>query len=190
VIAATNRDLQADVASGRFRGDLFWRLDVVSLKLPPLRVRTEDFPALIDHFLDRINRDLGTNVTGVAPEALRVMLTYEWPGNIRELENVLVKAVILAEGPTLRVSDLPPRLRAQDEGSDPSWIGGPKTLSEAVVRASERIERAMIQTTLSECKGNRTATAESLGINRKTLFNKMRQYGLSSEPEDQDDLGS
>jgi DNA-binding NtrC family response regulator len=190
VIAATNRDLQADVAAGRFRSDLFWRLDVVSLRLPPLRVRTEDFPALIDHFLDRINRDLGTNVTAVAPEALRVMLAYEWPGNVRELENVLVKAIVLADGPTLRVSDLPPRLRGQDGGEDASWAGGPKTLSEAVLRASERVERAMIQATLSECKGNKTATAESLGINRKTLFTKMRQYGLTSGGEDHEDLGS
>jgi DNA-binding NtrC family response regulator len=155
-----------------------------------LRDRLDDFPALIDHFLDRINRDLGTNVTGVAPEALRVMLAYDWPGNVRELENVLVKATVLAEGPTLRVTDLPPRLRRQDASESPSWIGGPQTLSEAVALAGERVERAMIQATLSESRGNRTLAAESLGINRKTLFNKIRQYGLSSEAEDHDDPGS
>jgi DNA-binding NtrC family response regulator len=191
VIAATNHHLEAAVASGRFRGDLYWRLNVMTVKLPALRERPEDLPALIDHLLERTNRELGTKVTAIAPEASRLLHAYEWPGNVRELENALRRALVLADGPTLRVADLPPRV--QSLGGDPGKTpvmpegGGSLTLAAAVTHATARIERAMIQATLSECDGNRTATAASLGINRRTLFNKMRLYGLTSEDEHEED---
>ena len=189
VIAATHRNLDAAVASGRFRHDLFWRLNVVSLQLPALRDRADDLPALLDYLLERTNRALGTAVTTIAPDALRLLLAYDWPGNVRELENAVTRAVVLAQGATLQASDLPWRLRAGGTPvADGAEGGGAEllTLEDAVARATERVERVVIRATLARHQGNRQATATSLRINRKTLFNKMRAYGLSTEDADAD----
>ena len=183
VIAATNKDLAREVREGRFREDLYWRLNVVQIRLPALRERRDDLPILLDHFVDRFNRELGLAVQSIAPDARRLLCDYDWPGNVRELENTVCRAMILCEGDTLTVADLPGRVRGENEGIDAS-LGSDLvrlTLTEAVAQASERLEKVMILSRLAEHRGNRTATAESLGVSRKTLFNKMRQYGMTGE---------
>jgi len=180
VVAATHRGLEEAVARGKFRDDLYWRLNVVPLRLPPLRERPSDLPLLIDYFVDRLNAELNRRLTGVSPEAQRVLAGHEWPGNIRELENILKRAMILAEGPVLQVEDLPCPLGRSSGGS------GPITLADAVGRATTRVERSLIETTLAQYRGNRTATADVLGINRKTLFYKMRAHGLIDADRDED----
>jgi DNA-binding NtrC family response regulator len=184
VLAATNKNLELAVRTGQFREDLYWRLNVMSLKLPPLRDRPEDLPLLIDAVIQRLARDTGLPVSSLSPEARRLLLAHDWPGNVRELENTLQRAMVLCEGTSLLPRDLPPRIRGEAGDDGPGNDGpGPASLSEAVRRAVERVERTWIQVALSEHRGNRTATADSLGINRKTLFNKMRLYDLLSETE-------
>jgi DNA-binding NtrC family response regulator len=187
VIAATNSDLEKEVRAGRFRDDLYWRLNVIHIRLPSLRERRADLPILVDHLVDRFNRELGLAVKGIAPDARQVLNGYPWPGNVRELENTICRAMIFCEGDTLKVSDLPGRVcgeppegGAQERRSDLSRLG----LTEAVTEATERLEKMMILARLAEHRGSRTTTAESLGISRKTLFNKMRQYGLSGDEID------
>jgi DNA-binding NtrC family response regulator len=184
VLAATNRDLDGAVAREAFRQDLFWRLNVLSVKLPPLRDRPEDLPLLIDAFVQRLSRDLSLDVRSISPEARRLLTAHDWPGNVRELENTLQRAMLLAEGTSLQAGDLPPRIRGEMPG-EPSGSAqvGRLTLVEAVRRSTERIERTWIQSALAEHHGNRTAAAEALGINRKTLFNKLREYGMAPADE-------
>lgn len=183
VIAATNKGLEEEVTAGRFREDLFWRLNVIQIRLPPLRQRRQDLALLFDHFMDRLSRELGLAVPAMAPDARQLMIDYPWPGNVRELENTICRAMILCDGDKLTVADLPARVRGEREND----IGGPAsdlhqlTLQDAVKEATERLEKRMIVSRLADLSGSRTATAESLGISRKTLFNKMRQYKLGEE---------
>jgi len=187
VVAATNKDLEKESREGRFREDLFWRLNVMHIRIPSLRERPADLPLLIDHFVGRFNRELGLAVESIAPDARQLLCEHAWPGNVRELENTICRAMILCEGETLTLADLPGRVRGETSGE-----GGPPrsdlshlSLADAVVEATERLEKVMILSRLAEHQGSRTATAESLGVSRKTLFNKMRQYGLSGEePEE------
>jgi DNA-binding NtrC family response regulator len=181
VIAATNKNLESAVKKGLFREDLFWRLNVVGLRLPPLRERLEDLELLIDALLERINTELHCQVTAISNEARGLMLAYHWPGNVRELENALRQALALSQGTTLLAVDLPQRLRpvADRPHNELTGAGDPITLAAAVEQATQRIERALILATLAEHQGNRTATAQALNVNRKTLFTKMRQYGLT-----------
>jgi DNA-binding NtrC family response regulator len=187
VIAATNKDLEKESREGRFREDLYWRLNVVHVRLPALRERRADLPVLLDHFLDRFNRELGLAVQAIAPDARRLLIDYDWPGNIRELENTICRAMILCEGDMLTVADLPGRVRGErsDGGFLPASDLSKLTLTEAVAEATERLEKMMILSRLAEHRGSRTATAESLGVSRKTLFNKMRQYGLSGDESEE-----
>jgi DNA-binding NtrC family response regulator len=183
VVAATNKDLEKESREGRFREDLFWRLNVVHIRLPSLRERRADLPILIDHFVDRFNRELGLAVESIAPDARQLLCEYPWPGNVRELENTICRTMILCEGNTLTLADLPGRVR----GEPAEGVAGPRSdlsrlsLADAVAEASERLEKVMILSRLAEHRGSRTATAESLGVSRKTLFNKMRQYGLTGD---------
>jgi DNA-binding NtrC family response regulator len=183
VVAATNKDLEKESRVGRFREDLYWRLNVVHISLPPLRERSADLPILIDHFVDRFNRELGLAVESVAPNIRQLLCEYQWPGNIRELENTVCRAMILCEGNALTAADLPGRVRGEIAGPDIA-LGSDLvrlTLAEAVTQATERLEKMMILSRLAEHRGSRTVTAESLGVSRKTLFNKMRQYGMTGE---------
>jgi nitrogen regulation protein NR(I) len=188
VVAATNKDLEKEAREGRFREDLYWRLNVVHVRLPPLRERRADLPVLIDHFLDRFNRELGLSVASIAPETRQLLCDYGWPGNVRELENTICRAMILCDGDTLTAADLPGRVRgvprdgAPMAESDLSHL----TLGQAVAEATERLEKMMILSRLAEHRGSRTATAESLGVSRKTLFNKMRQYGLTGDESEEE----
>jgi DNA-binding NtrC family response regulator len=188
VIAATNVDLQTAVVSGKFREDLYWRLNVVKLMMPSLRNRREDIPLIIDHMFERFNRELGLGVKSITAEARRLLEMYDWPGNVRELENVICSAIIMCENSVVRAQDLPPRLRGEivvaSPGIDRLAAEGyhdtsNMTLAEVVKDVTGRLEKTVISSRLAEMGGNRTATAESLGISRKTLFNKMRQYGFA-----------
>ena len=183
VVAATNRDLAQEVEEGRFREDLYWRLDVVHVRLPPLRERRGDLGLLFDHFVERINRELGLAISGITDEARALLDSYPWNGNVRELENTLSRAAILCEGTRITVQDLPGRLRGGEGTPDGDDAGSTHDLDtlplgEAVRRSTGELEKRMILARLETHGGNRTQTAESLGISRKTLFNKMRQYGL------------
>jgi DNA-binding NtrC family response regulator len=193
VIAATNVDLKQAVARGRFREDLYWRLNVVKLILPSLSKRREDISLIIDHMLDRFNRELGLTIKTVARDARRLLEVYDWPGNVRELENAVCSAMIMCEGDTIMIRDLPPRIRGEAEQEpgapgSPDAAGSPNItalpLAEAVKEATEKLEKMMIISRLAAMNNNRTATAESLGISRKSLFNKMRQYGLTESDVD------
>jgi nitrogen regulation protein NR(I) len=190
VIAATNVDLQTAVESGKFRDDLYWRLNVVKIIMPSLRNRREDIPLIIDHMFERFNRELGLDVKSIAPEARRLLELYDWPGNVRELENVVCSALIMCENCVVKAQDLPPRLRGEitvssSEADGLSEAGthdiSTMTLADVVKEVTEKLEKTVISSRLAEMAGNRTATAESLGISRKTLFNKMRQYGIADE---------
>jgi DNA-binding NtrC family response regulator len=186
VLAATNKGLEALVRKGLFRDDLYWRLNVLTVKLPALRERPEDLPLLIDAFIDRLNRELALGVTGISAEARRLLIAHDWPGNVRELENTLRRAVILCDSSAITARDLPPRIRGDvpaDAASDDQGL----SLAEAVRRAVERVERNLIAAALAQHQGRRSETAESLGINRKTLFNKMRTYGLDADGDEEID---
>jgi DNA-binding NtrC family response regulator len=183
VIAATNRNLEQAVEQGQFREDLYWRVNVVNIQLPSLRERREDLPLLLDHFMDRFNRELKSEVTSIARDARALLVSYDWPGNVRELENTICQAMVLCEGGVLTVGDLPSRIRGEVPAESDRGLSRLK-LTEAVSQVTERLEKTMIVGRLAHCRGNRTLTAQSLGISRKTLFNKMRQYGLTHEEEE------
>jgi len=171
VIAATNKKLDEEVREGRFREDLYFRLAVLSLHLPPLREREEDIPLLCEHFLAKYAGELNKTIRGVSPAALNLLRAYPWPGNVRELENVVYEAMVLCETDRLEETNLPPRIAAgsgSDEGS----------FKRAAQRAAGGAERELIEKALREANGNRTVAAKMLGISRKTLFNKMRSLGI------------
>lgn len=183
VIAATHRDLRAAARTGTFRQDLLYRLDVLPIPLPSLRERPEDLPVLIDHIVESMAAELQSDVKSVSPEARSLLAAYDWPGNVRELQNALRRAMVLAEGPLLKAVDLPAAIRGIDEGAAMS-DDSPATLAEAVSRAVERLERGLIVSAMAECRGSKTQSAIRLGINRKTLFTKLKQYGLADVDEE------
>ena len=171
LVAATNRDLQSMVAAGTFREDLFYRLNVVELRLPPLRERTGDIPLLVNHYLERLARENNRPVPAVTPEALEALCAYAWPGNIRELRNVMERMVVMTRGDKLGLRDVPASIRAGGTVPKPS-PGEPATLS------LDQAEKRMIQEALKLQEGNRTAAAKQLGISRRTLHRKLNEYGL------------
>jgi DNA-binding NtrC family response regulator len=178
-IAATNRDLQAEIDAGRFREDLYWRLNVVAVQLPALRERPEDIPPLADHFVAKHASRLELEPRLLHPEALALLVAYDWPGNVRELENALESALALARGPAIVGADLPARL---NHASQDALDYGP-TLAEAADRARAAVEERMIVEALREADGNRTQAAQRLGVSRKTLFNKMRELSIDVDSE-------
>ncbi len=191
VIAATNRDLQKEIETGTFREDLFYRLNVVPISLPPLRDRKEDIPLLAAAFVEKYNKRLVKNVKGLSDEALACLSGYSWPGNIRELENVIERTVLFAEDETIPVKDLPEDLRGEARPAPlavrrpeqlPAVDTGTTTMKDIVRQATEEIERDLIQKALDETSGNITRAAALLGISRKGLQNKMKEFGLR-EPE-------
>ena len=181
VIAATNKDLEAEVARGRFREDLYFRLAVLSIALPPLRERAEDIPLLVDHFVRKYAGELGKSVLGFTPWALHRLAGYAWPGNVRELENVIYEAMVMTEGDRVDEAALPARLRLAGTAAAADVPPGPTPLAplkEAVQSVAGTQERALILEALRQAGGNRTRTAMILGISRKTLFNKMTALGI------------
>ncbi len=180
VVAATNKTLRDEVSAGRFRQDLFYRLEVVPITIPPLRERADDIPLLVQHFLDKYNRRLGRSVASISPDALDQLASWRWPGNVRELENVMERAVLLADGDALKASDL------HGVGADsepPSPTEDERLDLKAWVRLhTARLERSRIQRALDQAEGNVTRAAKVLGISRKSLQTKMKAYGLR-DPE-------
>jgi len=177
VIAATNANLLSAVKEGKFREDLFYRLNVISIPLPPLRDRVDDIPLLVEHFLKKFNKHLGKAIQRVAPDALAALLEHNWPGNIRELENLMERSVLLAEGDTIHLNDLPGlrQLRTPSLGVDDLDELG---LKEYVRVHTVKLERNRIQRILEAESGNVTRAARRLGISRKSLQTKMKDYGL------------
>jgi DNA-binding NtrC family response regulator len=172
VILATNEDLSEAVEEGRFRQDLYYRINVINIELPSLRERPADVPLLAQHFLLEVCREVGKELRGFTPEAVAAMQRYAWPGNVRELQNVVERAVLLGRGPTVGVEDLAANIRATPAALIPSAAG--RTLKEAMAGP----ERQIILEVLESNNWNRNATADALGINRTTLYKKMKRLGL------------
>ena len=173
VICATNRDLKKEVELGNFREDLYYRLNVVHVEVPPLRERKEDIELLSASFLNTFNREDGRKIEGFTPQARKAMFSYSWPGNVRELRNTVEAAVVLSRSNVIDIEDLPPQLRESR---------GESTLSIALPITMEEAEKRLILETISYCKGNKTKAADLLGIGRKTLHRKIAEYsGSDSE---------
>ncbi len=174
VIAATSRDLEREVASGRFREDLFYRLDVFRVRVPPLRERREDVPLLIDHFIARFRETLGRPVRTIADDALDRMLEHSWPGNVRELENVIERAMILADGDRITLAELPEAIATPRGASEAK----PAAVDFSMRRARRRFEADLIRRALAATNGNRTRAAKLLEISYRALLYKIKEHGL------------
>lgn len=174
VIAASLRDLKSDVETGRFREDLYYRLNVIQVKVPSLRERKEDVPLLVEHFLKVQNQRLGTHVKGLSPEAMKMMMNYGWPGNVRELQNCIERGVVLATGDEIDVSLLPERIRESQDAVQTLF----KSDDFSIKRLSAALERILIQRALEETGGNRTNAAKLLEISHRALLYKIKDYGL------------
>jgi two-component system, NtrC family, response regulator AtoC len=179
VIAATNRDLAAETREGRFREDLFYRLSVVALTMPPLRQRREDIPLLCQHFLDKCRAaGTGLGVEGISRQAMDLMAQHDWPGNVRELENVIERAVALTSNRFLAVDDLPPHMRHAGPGGErlPAAPDAPEELL-----TLREVQRRHILRVLSAHGGNKSQAAQALGISRRTLIRVAQRFGLQAE---------
>ena len=174
ILAATHRDLETAIQNGSFRKDLYFRLNVVSLRVPPLRERKQDIPLLVAHFLERMGRSSGTHRT-LKDEALQVMLTYDWPGNVRELENCLERACALSSNEALQVSDLPTALHNARAAAATSLVAGPP--ASAVLPMAE-LEKQAILSAIQQVNGDKLMAARLLGIGKTTLYRKLKEYSL------------
>ena len=188
IIAATNRTLAELVQQGRFREDLYYRLNVIAMRLPPLRERRADLPLLIQHFIDRSCRSIGKTITGITDDARRILTEYGWPGNVRQLENVIERAVILAPRATIDTEDLPEELR-QTPTSGPTMdspIGSEArapetdTMPVGLKDALRLPERDLILKVLADVRWSRSEAAKRLGIHRSTLYHKIRKLGIQT----------
>jgi len=177
IIAATNKNLAEEVKQGRFREDLYYRLNVIEIRIPPLRERREDIPLLAEHFVQRISCELGKDISGVSAAALKLLIAYDWLGNVRELENVIERAVLLGKGSFITPDDLPTIIRQEQ------IIQQPQFKAVSLKKAVSEPEKNIIRQALEAHKWNRQETSQALGINRTTLFKKMKRYGLYAEAE-------
>jgi len=176
ILAATSKNLELEVREGRFREDLFYRLNVVTIQVPPLRERSEDIPLLVDHFLTRFRKRLGLEVEGVSPRAMAALMRYPWPGNVRELENVIERACVLCDGKKIEFYDLPEKLRAIS--------AVPQIAAKEDLRLRPRLrslERELVEEALRRCNGNRTQAARLLGITHRALMYKLKAMGKGDE---------
>jgi two-component system response regulator HydG len=181
ILAATNRDLVQMVEQGRFRKDLYFRLNVVNLRIPPLRDRRSDIPALAAHFLAQKQRETGIHYT-LSDESLRVLTTYDWPGNVRELENALERAGALSSGPVLHLADLPTQLQDHHRQSHMVAVvehAAMEKLPGQGIQTIADMERHAILDTIQKLKGDKLLAAKLLGIGKTTLYRKLKEYGLS-----------
>jgi DNA-binding NtrC family response regulator len=197
LVTATNRDLLQEIGAGTFREDLFYRLNVVPIHIPPLRERREDIPLLVDHFIAKFNERLRKQIESIDEDAISRLVAHPWPGNIRELENLMERTVLFCEGPQIRVSDLPPEISHLAPVSLPQLMAAvgeeparttpaaealaASSLKEAVRVQTERVERELIQRALDETGGNVTQAARKLKISRKSLQTKMKEFGLRDQ---------
>jgi two-component system response regulator HydG len=167
ILAATNRDLEQEVSAGRFRRDLFFRLNVLSLRVPPLRERRPDIPMLVEHFLERISRAAETQ-RSLSDEAMKVLLAYDWPGNVRELENCLERACAISSSEVLQVRDLPTVVYSAPEAVVGQAVNKILTMAE--------IEKQTILNVISQLNGDKLLAAKLLGIGKTTLYRKLKEY--------------
>ncbi len=172
VISATNRDLEKGMAKGRFREDLFYRLNVVGITIPPLRDRREDLAPLMEHFLKRFSAENSRKIIGASSEARHLLMKYDYPGNVRELENILERAVVIARGDYIETSDLPFSPLEEDQPRGQNWNRG--TLKESI----EFLEREMVINSMAEAENHQTRAARILGISERMLRYKLKKYGL------------
>jgi len=192
VLAATNQSLETAVAGGAFREDLFFRLNVIPIFLPPLRDRIDDIPLLTGYFVERFRAEFGKRLTGVDEGVTKCFVQYAWPGNVREMENALQRAVVLASGPVIQIADLPDALqdlaggaggKAQapmPAGAEDEYLGNfDVPLAHKVAAIMDRIERRAIELALAKTGGRREETADLLGLSRKSLYNKMQKLGIA-----------
>jgi len=177
IIAATNKDLAEEVEAGRFRRDLFFRLNVFFIKIPPLRERVEDIPLLVDNFIAKFKKTTAPDVTGISQQAVQHLKMYDWPGNVRELQNAVQSALIMCGKGTILPKHLPLRVQGYPL-IDEVEPGRGEGLEDQVKKATENVEKKLILQALEKCNGNRTKAAELLGISRKTLFNKMHRLKI------------
>ncbi len=198
IISATNRDLAQQVAEGRFREDLYYRLNVFPIEAPPLRDRKEDLPQLIEHFIRRFNAEESKAIAGVAPETLSMLMRYDWPGNVRQLENSIFRAVVLSDGGQLKPDDFPQISALMGAAPAPAWAPAtpvvapandaaaqPVTITDDTgeLRTLEAIERDLIQYAIDHYAGHMSEVARRLGIGRSTLYRKVREYDLKVRDE-------
>ena len=193
LIAATNKDLEAEVAAGRFRNDLLYRLNVFTIRVPALRERREDIGLLIEHFLPRFSRSLGRSIHSVTAEAERCLHSHGWPGNVRQLQSVLKYAIVQAPGDVLTLDSLPEDLRSGSGARQPApevYLAGLANFTEALLRAGEldvyqrvclEVDRVVLTAVLRHVKGNQVKASMLLGISRTTLRAKLRALNLDSE---------
>ena len=179
IISATNQNLEDLVQKGRLRQDLYYRLNVFPICIPPLRERVDDIPLLVSHFVESCDRKMKRRVTGVSPETMALLMAYHWPGNVRELENVIQRMMVVATGDSLEVQDLPVEMR----GGEKAPRAKARDLKEIARGSAEIVEREAILAALAKTGGNVTRAAQALGVSRATLQNKMKIYGLRGPKE-------
>ena len=172
IIAATNRDLKKAVDEGKFRDDLYYRLNVIAIELPPLREHKEDIPLLAHHFIEKFNIEMGGKIERITEEALERLMEYDWPGNVRELENVIERAMVITKGTFIKADDL---------HLSPQVIKGKRAASTSDDKTIKTVEKKHIEKILKENNWNIQKSAEKLGIDRVTLYNKIKKYKLTKE---------
>ena len=175
IIAATARDLAEAVKQGTFRDDLFYRINVLSIQVPPLRNRKEDIPLLVNHFTEKFKKRLNKEIKGVRPEALQALMDYPWPGSVRELENVIERTMVLTERIEIHLNELPEEIRSSPAATPHLW----PTNSISLKANTMALEKTLIQRALKETNNNRTHAAKLLEISHPTLLSKMKTYGIS-----------
>jgi DNA-binding NtrC family response regulator len=184
VLAATNQDLEKAIALRRFREDLFYRLNVIPIQVPPLRERREDIPHLVEHFLGRIAEERGGKPPGISPAALELLVAHHWPGNVRELENLIERLVVLRGEGDIDVHDVPPPLRSR--ASAPP-VAAPRVPPTGLVLHDviDRVESDLIRQALEQTHWNKNRASQLLGMNRTTLVEKIKKHGLEApaQPE-------
>jgi two-component system response regulator HydG len=177
VITATNKDLETEVEEGRFREDLFYRLHIIPIEVPPLRDRKEDIPLLVDHFIEALSERTRSDVEGIAPDALEALKAYNWPGNVRELENSIEHAMVFAEGEEITIPDLPTGVTGRSREDVLELPQGDRSLPEIL----EELEEQLILRAYREADGVKTETAELLGIKTSGLYYKLEKYEITEE---------
>ena len=179
LVAATNRDLKKLIASGNFREDLFYRLNVLPIHVPPLRRRREDISLLVEHFIAKVNKKLGAHIKSVEPEAMKILMDYDWPGNVRELENTIERAVVLISGDQIQLQSLPPNIR----NAQPMTSGFAPSFGEelSIKKMNRMMEEELILKALKKCNGNRTRASEILEISHRALLYKMKEYSITDD---------
>lgn len=184
IMAATNKDLKAMIKEGKFRDDLYYRLNIVSINLPPLRARCQDIPQLIDYLLVKINLDLHKKIIGVSDEVMAMFMNYHWPGNVRELENLLVRACVVAKGQVLGVSDFP-ELGKEDASEIPGDTADDlfKPPETGKFLTLDEVEERYIRKVIKETDKNKGEVCDLLGVSRPTLERKLEKYGITFERE-------